>query len=158
MPNIDAAEIEQVELTALFLIPSGPSLKILYVALKIKLKLLIWCSIEGRQTCFWGHILLPSAGAEHCLYDQFVNSYISCGFVGKKVTTHISRWNEAWYRTMGTVNIKYEKAGNSASRYGKKFIRSLRDQKNNLAIACVSFSHIVTLKAPVSKSTPVLQP
>jgi hypothetical protein len=159
MPSIDAAVIEQVQLTALFLIPSGPSLKILYVALKINLKLVYkLLAFDIVQYCRWKNmflrnILLPSAGVEDCLYDQFVNSSISYGFTRKKVTTHISSWNEAWYSTMGTVNIKYKKAGNSASRYKQKCIRSLRDQKNNLATACVLFSHIVTLKAPVSKST-----
>ena len=68
---------------------------------------------------FLKNILLPSAGAKDCLIDQFVNSSMSCGFLGKKVTTHISSWSEAWYSTMGTVSIKYKKAGNSASRYGK---------------------------------------
>lgn len=153
-----------MELTALFLIPPSPSLNISYVALKIKLNL--GCKLlafDIVQYCRWTNmflrnVLILPAGADDCLYDQFVDSSISCGFLGKKVTTHISSWNESWHSTMGTVNIKYKKAGNSVSRYGKKCIRRVRDQKNNLATACVLFSHIVTLKAPVSKSTQSFNP
>ena len=43
---------------------------------------------------FLRNMLLPSAGAEDCLNVQFVNSCMSCGFVGKKVTTHIISWNK----------------------------------------------------------------
>lgn len=103
---------------------------------------------------FLRNILLPSAGAEFCLSDQFVNASMSCGCVGNKV----SSWNEVFYSTMGTVNIKYKKAGNSASRYGKKCLRSVRDQENNLAAANMLLSHIVTLKALVSKSTQFFKP
>ena len=104
---------------------------------------------------FLRNILLPSAGAEICLNDQFVNASMSYGCVGKKV----SSWNEVSYSTMGTVNIKFKKAGNSASRYGKKkCIRSVRDQENNFATARMLLSHIVTLKAPVSKSTQFFKP
>jgi hypothetical protein len=69
---------------------------------------------------FLKNILLPFSGAEDCLSDQFVNSSISCGFVGKKVTNHIRSWSGSWYSTLGTVHIKYKTAGNSASGYGGK--------------------------------------
>jgi hypothetical protein len=123
----------------------------------LKIKLMLGCKLLAfdivlyfRWTnMFLRNILLPSAGAEICLSDQFVNAPMSCGCVGKNV----SSWNEVRYSTMGTVNIKHKKAGNSASRYGKKCLKIVRDQESNFATTRMLLSHIVTLKAPVSKST-----
>jgi hypothetical protein len=50
-----------------------------------------------------------------------VNFSMCCGFVGKKVTTHIRSWNDVWYSTMGTANIKFKTAENSAPDHEKMY-------------------------------------
>jgi hypothetical protein len=107
---------------------------------EFKIKLNLGCKLlsfdilqYGRLTnMFLRNILLPSAGTEGCVSDHFVNSCMFCGLMGKKMTTHISSWNEVWYSSIGKVNIKHKIAGICASRYGKNAQEALETRKITL--------------------------